>query len=96
MGLTEDRQNGAMGPSHAPFRPAPVSVLRCPLRPRRGGCRQALALGIDVPGSVDAAEHRLQLDGIADGCAAYRAAMTEKLLRELEGLVVGWADTGAQ
>ncbi|RMH39309.1 MAG: DUF1194 domain-containing protein [Alphaproteobacteria bacterium] len=28
-------------------------------------CRQALALGLDVSGSVDAAEFRLQLDGLA-------------------------------
>lgn len=28
-------------------------------------CRQALALGLDVSGSVDAAEYRLQLDGVA-------------------------------
>lgn len=28
-------------------------------------CRQALALGLDVSGSVDAAEYRLQLDGLA-------------------------------
>ncbi len=28
-------------------------------------CRQALALGLDVSGSVDAVEYRLQLDGVA-------------------------------
>lgn len=28
-------------------------------------CRQALVLGLDVSGSVDAAEYRLQLDGVA-------------------------------
>lgn len=28
-------------------------------------CRQALALGLDVSGSVDPTEHRLQLDGLA-------------------------------
>jgi hypothetical protein len=28
-------------------------------------CRQALALGLDVSGSVDASEYRLQLDGLA-------------------------------
>ncbi|MEM6309907.1 MAG: DUF1194 domain-containing protein [Pseudomonadota bacterium] len=31
-----------------------------------GSCRQALALGLDVSGSVDAREYRLQLDGLAD------------------------------
>lgn len=30
-----------------------------------GPCRQALALGLDVSGSVDAGEYRLQLDGLA-------------------------------
>lgn len=29
------------------------------------GCRQALALGLDVSGSVDAVEYRLQMDGLA-------------------------------
>ncbi|MEQ9693417.1 DUF1194 domain-containing protein [Shimia sp. SDUM112013] len=29
-------------------------------------CRQALALGLDVSGSVDAGEYRLQLDGLAN------------------------------
>ncbi|MBN2906874.1 MAG: DUF1194 domain-containing protein [Rhodobacteraceae bacterium] len=29
------------------------------------GCRQALAIGLDVSGSVDAREYRLQLDGLA-------------------------------
>lgn len=29
-------------------------------------CRQALAIGMDVSGSVDAGEYRLQLDGLAD------------------------------
>lgn len=30
------------------------------------GCRQALALALDVSGSVDAGEYRLQLDGLAE------------------------------
>ena len=28
-------------------------------------CRQALAIGLDISGSVDEAEYRLQLDGLA-------------------------------
>lgn len=32
----------------------------------QGECRQALALGLDISGSVDAAEYRLQMDGLAD------------------------------
>lgn len=31
----------------------------------QANCRQALALGLDVSGSVDAGEYRLQLDGLA-------------------------------
>lgn len=31
-----------------------------------GACRQALALGLDVSGSVDAGDYRLQLDGLAN------------------------------
>lgn len=33
--------------------------------PATAACRQALALGLDVSGSVDTAEYRLQLDGLA-------------------------------
>ncbi|MEO0750996.1 MAG: DUF1194 domain-containing protein [Pseudomonadota bacterium] len=33
--------------------------------PALAQCRQALALGLDVSGSVDATEYRLQLDGVA-------------------------------
>ena len=33
-------------------------------------CRQALALGLDVSGSVDADEYRLQLDGLAAALAS--------------------------
>ncbi|WP_371226604.1 DUF1194 domain-containing protein [Roseovarius sp. 2305UL8-3] len=33
-------------------------------------CRQALALGLDVSGSVDATEYRLQLDGLAAALTA--------------------------
>ncbi|MBI1416390.1 MAG: DUF1194 domain-containing protein [Limimaricola sp.] len=40
------------------------------------GCRQALAMGLDVSGSVDASEYRLQLDGLA-------AALTSPKVRAL-------------
>ncbi|MGR3291704.1 MAG: DUF1194 domain-containing protein [Paracoccaceae bacterium] len=33
--------------------------------PAQAVCRQALAIGLDISGSVDAAEYRLQLDGLA-------------------------------
>lgn len=45
------------------------AVLACVLGLSLGtadaACRQALALGLDVSGSVDAVEYRLQLDGLA-------------------------------
>ncbi len=34
-------------------------------QPSVAACRQALAIGLDISGSVDAAEYRLQLDGLA-------------------------------
>ncbi|MEL6314375.1 MAG: DUF1194 domain-containing protein [Pseudomonadota bacterium] len=39
-----------------------LSALSCPAVAQ---CRQALALGLDVSGSVDASEYRLQMDGVA-------------------------------
>lgn len=39
--------------------------LTAALPARADACRQALALGLDVSGSVDAQEYRLQLDGLA-------------------------------
>jgi len=46
---------------------AGLLVLGCALAPlpALAECRQALALGMDVSGSVDADEYRLQLDGLA-------------------------------
>ncbi|MFD0858881.1 DUF1194 domain-containing protein [Roseovarius aquimarinus] len=38
--------------------------------PAGAGCRLALALGLDVSGSVDDAEYRLQLDGVAGALMA--------------------------
>ncbi|SNR73744.1 DUF1194 domain-containing protein [Puniceibacterium sediminis] len=40
-------------------------VLLCWAGGAQAACRQALALGLDVSGSVDAREYRLQLDGLA-------------------------------
>jgi len=39
-----------------------------------GPCRQALVLGLDVSGSVDGAEYRLQIDGVAAALAAPEVA----------------------
>lgn len=47
------------------LRPALLALLLLPLPLAAGPCRQALALGLDVSGSVDPAEYRLQLDGLA-------------------------------
>lgn len=46
-------------------------------RAQTGGCRLALAFALDVSASVDPAEYRLQLDGLAAGLRdpAVRAAM---------------------
>lgn len=42
-----------------------LAALLTPLAAGAEPCRQALALGLDVSGSVDEAEYRLQLDGLA-------------------------------
>lgn len=44
---------------------AVLAALLGGVSPALAQCRQALALGLDVSGSVDAAEYRLQLDGVA-------------------------------
>ena len=51
----------------------------------RANCRQALALGLDVSGSVDAQEYRLQLDGLA--LALGDADVTTALLDPTGGTV---------
>lgn len=47
--------------------------------PGHANCRHALALGLDVSGSVDALEYRLQLDGVAT--ALRSDAVSEVLFR---------------
>lgn len=42
-----------------------VLLLMCLPHMAHAACRQALALGLDVSGSVDAVEYRQQLDGVA-------------------------------
>ncbi|WP_415921060.1 DUF1194 domain-containing protein [Tateyamaria sp. SN6-1] len=49
------------------------------------GCRQALALGLDVSGSVDAREYRLQMDGLA---AAFGASSVRDALMQMPGTPV--------
>lgn len=56
-------------------------------------CRQALALGLDVSGSVDAREYRLQMGGLAQalGSPAVRAALLEQVDAPVELLVYEWS-----
>ena len=56
-------------------------------------CRQALALGLDVSGSVDAREYRLQMGGLAQalGSDAVRAALLDRLDTPVEILVYEWS-----
>jgi len=61
-------------------------------------CRQALALGLDVSGSVDTLEYRLQLDGLAS--ALTRPEVQEAILAfpaaPVRLFVFEWAGQGAQ
>lgn len=56
-------------------------------------CRQALALSLDVSGSVDAREYRLQLGGLAKalGSPAVRAALLERVETPVELMVYEWS-----
>lgn len=47
-----------------PMRALLATLLIAAAVPAAGGCRQALALALDVSGSVDLQEYRLQLDGL--------------------------------
>ncbi|MEL7257145.1 MAG: DUF1194 domain-containing protein [Pseudomonadota bacterium] len=56
-------------------------------------CRQALALGLDVSGSVDAREYRLQLDGLATALTAHdvRAAFLTLPERPVRLMIYEWS-----
>lgn len=56
-------------------------------------CRQALALGLDVSGSIDAREYRLQMGGLAQalGSDAVRASLLERTDTPVELLVYEWS-----
>ncbi|MCG6901044.1 MAG: DUF1194 domain-containing protein [Rhodobacter sp.] len=64
----------------------------------QGACRQALALGLDVSGSVDMREYRLQLDGLAG--ALLRADVQDAFLALPDApvhlLVYEWSGLGSQ
>ena len=61
-------------------------------------CRQALALGLDVSGSVDAREYRLQLDGVAGALddPAVRAAILSAPEAPVSLLVYEWSGPADQ
>lgn len=61
-------------------------------------CRQALALGLDVSGSVDAREYRLQISGLAQalGSTKVRAALLEQPEAPVELLVYEWSGPADQ
>ena len=73
-------------------------------------CRQALALGLDVSGSVDAVEYRMQLDGLAEALAdpdvaAHILAMPEAPVylavfewsaTAYQRVIVGWTALASQ
>ena len=54
---------------------AAILAASCLAGPAQASCRQALAIGMDVSGSVDTAEYRVQLDGLA-------AALTDPEVRQ--------------
>ena len=61
-------------------------------------CRQALALGLDVSGSVDAAEYRQQLDGLAAalGSPEVRARLLEPAGAPVRLAVYDWSGPSTQ
>lgn len=61
-------------------------------------CRQALALGLDVSGSVDAREYRLQISGLtaALGNAAVRAALLSSPNAPVSLMVYEWSGPSDQ
>ncbi|MEQ6247376.1 DUF1194 domain-containing protein [Sulfitobacter sp. HNIBRBA3233] len=68
-------------------------LLLAPVAATAQDCRQALALALDVSGSVDAREYRLQLDGVARalGSVAVRARLLEQPEAPVELLVFEWS-----
>lgn len=60
------------------IRGACFALALCAAPPAMADCRQALALGLDVSGSVDAREYRLQLGGLAQ--AFNDAQVRQKLM----------------
>lgn len=68
-----------------------LSLLPCPAL----ACQTALVLAMDVSGSVDAAEYRLQLDGLAAGLL--HPAVQDLLIEDSVALAVTqWSGPGEQ
>ncbi len=75
-----------------------VAVLTMGPAPAYAACRQALAIGLDISGSVDEAEYRLQMDGLA---AALLHPQVQAAFLAIPGLpvrmsVFEWAGSGSQ
>ncbi len=76
-----------------------LTLLLClAASPLAAQCRQALALGLDVSGSVDSREYRLQLDGLA--AALLRPEVQELILSNpaapVRLAVFEWSETSFQ
>lgn len=76
------------------------AALLCMMLPgvADAACRQALALGLDVSGSVDAAEYRLQLGGVATALnsEAVREVLFEGPGSAIRLSVYEWSGPGSQ
>ncbi|WP_121065842.1 DUF1194 domain-containing protein [Chachezhania antarctica] len=67
----------------------------CLATPPVAACELALALAVDVSGSVDPGEYRLQMDGLVEGLRDY--VVSEALVRaEAEVSLVQWSGSSRQ
>ena len=78
-----------------------VAMLMLGLLPApaaQAACRQALVLGLDISGSVDAREYQLQREGLAAalGAPAVRAALLQQLDAPVRLSVFEWSGPAAQ
>ena len=73
-----------------------LALLAAP--PAQAACRQALALGLDISGSVDAREYVLQREGLATalGSAAVRTAILQQPDAPIRLTVFEWSGPAAQ
>lgn len=64
--------------------------------PAQAACRQALAVGLDISGSVDMAEYRQQMDGLADALTrpSVRAALAQMPGAPVRIAVYEWSGPG--